>query len=242
VEISATDCGSVKPTLWRGLGIVGLTAAALLLCAWTPTTLKIAEPGLVLELPAVVGKYEGGPEREMDTKEKQVFAEGVKLKRRFYLTPSNRRIMATLVMSGPAKKSLHEPTTCLPDQGWTIGNTEQISIKLEDGRLQPVSLMHIFREGQSIAGLRMRQRALYLYWYQGSHGLSTPSYNVSYARTYLDSIFRNLNHRWGQAAFFLPLAEHPAGMDDPIEEAAAQEELVEFVGKLGPHILAASVE
>jgi hypothetical protein len=31
-------------------------------------------------------------------------------------------------------------------------------------------------------------------------------------------------------------------MDDPIEEVAAQDELFEFVGKLGPHILAAAAE
>ena len=73
-------------------------------------------------------------------------------------------------------------------------------------------------------------------------GVSTPSYNVSYARTYLDSILRNLNHRWGQAAFFMPVSERPSGMDDPIEEAAARDELLDFIGKITPEILATPAE
>ena len=230
--------GDIRAVLVHAAAVVTLVTAALLFCAWTPTAVAMAEPGLVMELPPEVGSFRGSPETEMNSLEKQLFAEGVKVKRRTYAGPGNRAIVATLVMSGPVKKSLHEPTTCLPNQGWTIGDTEEVAIKLEDGREQRGSLMHIFRERLSPSGLRIRERALNLYWYQGSHGVSTPSYNVSYARTYLDSILRNFNHRWGQVALYMSVSERPAGLDDPIEEAAAKEELFEFIGKLAPKILA----
>lgn len=237
-----TDPGGIKAVLAHAIAVATLVAAALVLCARTPTTVKMAEPGLVMELPAIVGDFQGSPEKEMESREKQLFDEGVKLKRRVYLGPDNRFITATLVMSGPVKKSLHEPTRCLPDQGWTIGDTEEVAIKMDDGREQRATLMHIFREREAASGARVRQRALNLYWYQGSHGVSTPSYNVSYARTYLDSILRNLNHRWGQAAFYMPVSERLVGLDDPIEEAVAKGELLDFIGKLAPQILAAPAE
>lgn len=240
--VRATESDDLKWVLRHAGAIVALVAAVLFLCAWTPTAVKLAEPGLVMELPAEVGGFQAGPEREMDALEKQLFDEGVKLKRRVYAAPEKPYIVATLVMSGPVKKSLHEPTTCLPNQGWTISNTEEVTVELDDGRKQQAALMHIFRERQSASGIRVRQRALNLYWYQGSHGVSTPSYNVSYLRNYLDSILRNLNHRWGQAAFFMPVSERPAGLDDPIEEDAAKNELLEFIGKIGPRILASPAE
>lgn len=237
-----TDQSGIKAVLMRVTAVVTLVTATLVLCAWTPTTVKMAEPGLVMELPARVGSWQGSTDKDMDSKEKRLFDEGVKLKRRIYLGPDNRYIVATLVMSGPVKKSLHEPTTCLPDQGWTIGDTEEVTIRMDGGREQRAALMHIFRERQAESGARVRQRALNLYWYQGSHGVSTPSYNVSYARTYLDSILRNLNHRWGQAAFFMAVSERPAGLDNPIEEVAAREELLDFIGKVAPQILAVPAE
>lgn len=228
-------------TAWiRAVTMVALAAATLLICAVTPTTMKMAEPGLVMELPARVGKFQGVKEAEMDSREKLLFSEGVKLKRRIYVGPDQLHIVATLVMSGPVKKSLHEPTTCLPDQGWAIRDTEGVTIEMADGSTMRASLMHVFRERQTVTGARVRQRAMNLYWYQGSHGVSTPSYNVSNARTYIDSILRNLNHRWGQVSVFMPVSELPAGQDDPVRESVVKDELLEFISKLVPQILPAS--
>lgn len=235
--------GRNSTAVWtRAVAIMTLVATTLLLCAWTPTTMKMAEPGLVMELPAKAGNFQGAKEAEMDSREKLLFSEGVKLKRRIYIGPGNHPIVATLVMSGPVKKSLHEPTVCLPDQGWAISDTEKVAITLADRSIMHASLMHVFRERQTVNGERVRQRAMNLYWYQGSHGVSTPSYNVSHARTYLDSILQNLNHRWGQVSVFMPVSELPAGQNDPVKEAAAKDELLDFISHLVPQILAKSVD
>jgi exosortase len=239
---AATGHGDVGAAIIHAVVALALGAATLVLCAWTPTTLKLAEPGLVMELPASVGSFQGGPDKEMDAREQQLFVEGVKLKRRIYIGPSNRYVVATLVMSGPAKKGLHEPSLCLPNQGWTISDTEEVAVKLDGGRVQPATLMHIYRDRLAESGVRVRERALNLYWYQGSHGLSTASYNVSHARTYLDSILRNLNHRWGQASFFMTVSQRPLGLEDPIAEEAAKEELFEFISKVTPKIVAPSAD
>lgn len=232
---------SLRPVVLHAAAVLSLCGAVLVACTRTPTTLKMAEPGLVMDLPATVGAFQGTV-LEMSSKEKILFDEGVALRRRLYMDPSDRRILATLVMSGPVKKSLHEPTVCLPDQGWTIHDYEQVSFDTGGGRQQRAMLMRIFRDRVGENGARVRQRALNLYWYQGSRGVSTPSYNMSYARTYLDSILRNLNHRWGQAAFWMPVSERPVGLEDPVEDEIAKEVLLEFLGQLTPKILAAPAE
>jgi exosortase/archaeosortase family protein len=226
-----------RPMLLRMVFCAGLTSIALLVCAFTPTAMKLADPGLIMDLPAQIGDYQGVA-MEMSTKEKQLFYEGVTLKRRFYVGPENRRVLATLVMSGPVKKSLHEPTRCLPDQGFTIADSEVVTVKLDNGREQQVSLMQIYRDREIAPGQRVRDRALNVYWYQGSHGVSTPSYTMSHTRTYVDSLFRNLNHRWGQVSLYMPYSERPVGLDNPLEQIAARESLLDFVAKLTPQILA----
>jgi exosortase/archaeosortase family protein len=226
-----------RSLLVRAISCVGLTGLALMLCGFTSTTLKLAEPGLLMELPATVGSYQGIV-KEMSAGEKKDFAEGVSLTRKQYFGPSRSPITATLVMSGPVKKSLHEPTRCLPDQGWTIEDSEVVPIKLEDGRVIEATFMRIYVDREAAPGLRVRDRAINIYWYQGSHGLSTPSYAMSHTRTYVDSIFRNLNHRWGQVSIYMFYSEHPVGMEDPLEGLAARETLLDFTAQLTPKILA----
>lgn len=227
-----------RSMLLRVIFCVGLSGLALTLCGFTATTLKLAEPGLTMSLPATVGSYQG-IEKEMSAGEKKDFASGVSLTRKQYFGPSGvAPITATLVMSGPIKKSLHEPTRCLPDQGWTIEDSEVVPIRLEDGRVIEATLMRIYLDRQTGPGMRVRDRAINVYWYQGSHGLSTASYAMSHTRTYVDSIFRNLNHRWGQVSVYMFYSEHPLGMEDPLEGLAAREALLDFVTKLTPKILA----
>ena len=227
------------PTLVRSAVCVGLAALALVVCKFTPTAVTYAEPGLLMQLPATVDDYHAIP-KEMDSNEKRLFDEGVKLQRALYESPGRHSIIATLVMSGPVKKSLHEPTLCLPNQGWTIANSEGVSFKLRDGRRQQATLMHIFRDMEVSPGQRVRIQALDVYWYQGSHGVSTAGYNMSYTRSYLDAIFRNLNHRWGQVSFYMPFSQRPVGNDDPIEEVVAKEQMIRFLEKLTPQILVES--
>ncbi len=215
---------------------VGLAALILVVCEFTPTAVTYAEPGLLMQLPETVDGYHA-TRMEMDSKEKRLFDEGVKLERARYENANSHAITATLVMSGPVKKSLHEPTLCLPNQGWTIAETEVIAFKLPDGRTQHATLMHIFLDQEAAPGRRVRIQALDVYWYQGSHGVSTAGYNMSYTRSYLDAIFRNLNHRWGQVAFYMPYSQHPVGVDNPLDEVVAKEQMIRFLEKLTPQIL-----
>ncbi|WP_082408320.1 hypothetical protein [Verrucomicrobium spinosum] len=85
---------------------VALALGGILLCWTTPTAPTLAEPGLKMELPAMVDSYQS-MQLTMTAKEASIFEPGVKLDRRVYGN-GQRQILGTLVMSGPAKKSLHQ--------------------------------------------------------------------------------------------------------------------------------------
>lgn len=210
---------------------VAAAVVAISLCWASPTAATLAEPGLRIELPALVGEF---PSEDvgMSGKERRVFDPGVQLVRRQYFSPEGRSIQATLVLSGTVKKTLHTPDVCLPDAGWNISGTELVPVTLADGRQITASLMRIFREVPTEDGRMIRLRALHLYWYHGSHGTSTPSYDMHNFISYRDAIFRNLNHRWSQVSFYTMVPATGSGMGDLEAELKAQEELVRLAGEV----------
>lgn len=226
------DTAPAGPPVLKSVAALGAGTAAILLCWTTPTTATYAEPGLVIDLPSLVGEYPS-EEAGMSTKERAVFDPGVKLARRNYFSPGGRNITVTLVLSGTVKKTLHTPELCLPDAGWNIARREVVTVTLSNGRKIDAALMHIFREARTEDGRTVRLRALHLYWYHGSHGVSTPSYDMHNFISYRDAIFRNLNHRWSQVSFYTSLPVGAFGMGGTVEEIAAQEELIRFAGQVG---------
>jgi hypothetical protein len=215
---------------WKCIFVVGLADAAIFLCWASPTSATIAEPGLTVRLPSLVGDYPG-EELTMSTKERSVFDPGVELARRRYFSPGGGSIFATVVLSGTVKKTLHTPEKCLPDAGWSISHREIVPVTLDDGRRIEASLMHIFKEALLEDGRVIRLRALHLYWYHGSHGVTTPDYDMHNFISYRDAIFRDLNHRWCQVSFYTMLPPEVSGMEGMVGEMEAQEELIEFAGK-----------
>jgi hypothetical protein len=92
--------------------------------------------------------------------------------------------------------------------------------------------MHIFREARLEDGRAVRIRALHLYWYHGSHGVTTPDYDMHNFISYRDAIFRDMNHRWCQVSFYTMLPPGMSGVDGMVGEMAGQEELIRFAGQV----------
>ncbi len=218
-------------------------AAALLLplailgvCAGTDISFQVSKPGVRLELPLTFGEYQG---REFDitAEEKNLLDEGVKLVRNVYAAPSGRQFMATVILSGFEKRSLHRPEVCLPNQGWTVTDRTQVPLRLDDGREITAVMMRIFRDSEPQPGVRVRTRAVNFYWYIGSDGTTCPEHYEHVLLSYVDSVFRNIQHRWAMASIYVPLAEQLVGKEDPFVELSAVEDAREFIAKLAPQFM-----
>ncbi len=222
-----------RRTLSQLVAALLLPLATLGLCAGTDVSFHVAEPGVALQLPLSLGDYQGR-EFDMTAQEKNILDEGVKLVRNTYGNTTGRQLMATVILSGRVKRSLHRPEVCLPGQGWTVTDSTHVPIRLEDGREITATLLRIFHDKEAPNGARLRTRALNLYWYIGSDGTTCPDHYEHILLSYFDSVFRNIQHRWSMASIYIPLPEQIVGQEDPLIELGALEDARAFVSKLAP--------
>ncbi|HYF34240.1 MAG TPA: exosortase-associated EpsI family protein, partial [Prosthecobacter sp.] len=207
-------------------------------CSATDIAYRVGPPGVRLELPTLLAGFASHDE-PMTAREQAELNEDVQIERRFYTSPQ-RVILAALVLSGAEKRSLHSPDVCLPSQGWIFGGQTTVQIDLGNGKEASAALISMHRDIESAKGTRVRQRALNIYWYQGSDETTCASYNEHVSRTYMDAVFRNMNHRWALISFFTPWEDDVTGMEGPYAELAALEDTKAFIRQLMPQVLAAA--
>ncbi|MEN3942734.1 exosortase/archaeosortase family protein [Prosthecobacter sp. SYSU 5D2] len=213
---------------WLPLTVAMLICGGgLAFCALTDTTYRVGEPPVVLDLPERLGDYDS-QDMPMMAKERQVLNEGVEIGRRFYFT-KDRAVLASLVLSGAEKRSLHEPQVCLPGQGWVI--TSKTLVEVECGLPTPVeaTLLRMHRDVQNASGQVTRTRALNIYWYLGSAGVTAASFDGHVAKSYRDALLNDRDHRWALVSFFGPMKEQPLGMEDPYAELSVLEDMKTFI-------------
>jgi len=225
----------------RSSVIIALAVVLLMICASSTVSSRLSDPGLVtneageLILPAALPEHGyNGEDIGMSSKEKQAFDEGVQMARSVYFA-DGKQFLCTAVLSGPVKRSLHKPEVCLPGQGWKIGKSEVVTLESPEGKSGEATMLHLYRDYEGEDGRRMRSRAYNLYWYVG-HGVSTPSYRNHVIYSHRDSVFKNINHRWGMASVFGAMPPVPVTEADPLQEDVAMTSIREFAGLMLPHL------
>ncbi|MBB5040127.1 exosortase/archaeosortase family protein [Prosthecobacter dejongeii] len=224
---------------WLPLAVsVLICGVGLAFCAVTDTTYRVGAPPISLDLPERLGNFES-QDMPMMAVERQNLNEGVQIGRRFYFT-RERAVLASVVLSGPVKRSLHEPQICLPGQGWVISGKS--FIEFDCGLPQPVqaTLLTMHRDVQNAAGAVVRTKALNVYWYQGSQGRTASSYDEHVGYSYADALLRNIDHRWALLSFFAPLKDQALGSMDPYAELNALEDMKVFMREFVPPLLEAA--
>lgn len=208
----------------------GLASATLFLCGLIGGPPPLGEPGVVETLPLRIGEVQGW-EGQADQREINGLAEDVKVMRNHFLLPSGANVTLSVVLSGGVKRSLHRPEVCLPAQGWNVLDQVVVTTGDKEGDAQDVKLVRMLRDFAGPDGHPRRMRALNMFFYVGSEGVTTPDYYDHVFKSYLHSLTRNINHRWALVSFYMPYAESEVGGGDPMAELTAMEELREFVGR-----------
>lgn len=217
-----------------------LCGGGLGLCALTDTTYRVGEAPVRLDLPAEVEGFTS-EEVPMQARERQLLDENVRIGRRFYMgRAGDRAVLASVVLSGAAKRSLHEPQVCLPGQGWVISSS--VPVEIDCGPSVPVqaTLLTMHRDSQNREGRLVRTRALNIYWYQGAGGVTASSYDDHVFKSYRDALLDGVDHRWALMSFFAPMKEQPAlvgGLGDAFAELSVLEDLKAFIRRLVPPLL-----
>ncbi len=222
--------GEAGSVVVRVLAVVGLTGLTLLLCGIVGGQPPLGAPGVVKALPLRIGEVQGW-EGEADQRETNMLAEDVRILRNHYILPSGANVTISVVLSGAERRSLHRPEICLPAQGWNV--LDEVVVETPDLKhgSQEMKMVRMLRDYAGPDGVPRRLRALNLFFYVGSQGVTTPDYYDHVLKSYLHALTRNVNHRWALVSFFMPFAESAVGQGDPMAELTAMEELREFAGQ-----------
>lgn len=233
---AATSPAPTPARFWAQLGsVIAILGGGLGLCAVTDASYQVAAASIRPDMPTQVMNYVS-TDQPMTSREQSILAEDVRIGRRLYTT-TERAILATAVLSGAEKRSLHSPDDCLPAQGWQVSSESLISLDIGTGQEVQATLLSMFRDVVDKSGQRQRLRGLNLFWYVGSDGATCAGYQEHVIKTYTDAFLKNINHRWTLMTFFVPLKITAGGLEDPFAELAALEETKLFIRSLMPKLI-----
>jgi hypothetical protein len=207
-----------------------LGAALFYLCQRTPVAESAPESGVVMSLPDRVDDFQGTPIAPSEG-ELMVLPKDTEIVRKEYANSSGSRIMASIVLSGGAKQSIHRPEVCLPAQGWSVLSAEPLEINPLVSKPFRVMDLRLTREVQMAPGDRRNLQAHYFYWFIGKD-IVTPFHYIRLFHNSWDRAFRRVNHRWAYAIVMSVVTEGfmPAGKNGP----ETVQMLKEFTAEIAP--------
>jgi len=225
-----------RGALGRVVVLLALAGGIAALCLLVPTPNTPPKAGVVMDLPVKVGEFTG-KEIAATMGELAILPKDTQIARREYADAGGDRIMASIVLSGGEKRSIHRPEVCLPAQGWTMRGGKVEKINLADGRDLEVMDLSLVRDVEVAKGDRRKLYANYFYWFVGSE-VTTPHHWSRVFLTSFDRITKNLNHRWAYVIVmsvvtegFLPLGKN---------ETQTVEMLKQFTAEAAPSFMRAS--
>ncbi len=237
--------------------IIGLLVLTSLTLAMTVDSTLTDESGISLDLPDLVGEWEGAeirfclnPEHQeaytmdeledpnvcpecgsemssMTLTEKSLLPSDTEIVKKRYRDRAGRIIFVTIVMSGKERASIHRPERCLVGQGSEIVGQNTITVPMADRDNLDVKVLDMLRKVRLPSGEQANYGRYYAYWFVGKDR-ETPSH---YARMFwmaADRIFVNKAHRWSYIAV--------SGSRD-LESDEYLDEIKSFVAGMYPDII-----
>jgi len=125
--------------------------------------------GIRIELPDFIGNWKGADARILDA-ERATLGEssGTEFARKTYRNLEGYELLVSIVLSGhEMSTSIHRPERCLKAQGWTVQDSDQVSISLARGGAFPVTKLRNTRIAR-VDGKPVPREMETFYWFVGS--------------------------------------------------------------------------
>jgi hypothetical protein len=121
--------------------------------------------------------------------------------RRIYKATNGFQNVASVVLMGRDRTSIHKPQYCLAGQGWTIEKSEVISIPMAkpikyDLKAMKLTLSRPYTQN----GMTVKLRGFYVYWFVADDQL-TPLHGERMWWMARDLIFKGVLQRWAYVAY-----------------------------------------
>lgn len=205
--------------------VIGLLILTSLALAYTVDVNITNEAGIEVALPAEVGEWIGkeiryclNPEHAaeyfaedltdpnvcpecqhelygMSIDERNVLPSDTIILKKRYQHPTGQIVVASIVLSGVDRSSIHRPQLCLTGQGQEIVESWVLPVHMEGRRTLKVMVLDLLRRGRGMEGRQIEMPGYYAYWFVGK-GRETHSHLMRMFWMASDRVFRNVAHRW----------------------------------------------
>jgi hypothetical protein len=139
----------------------------------------------------------GSALKSMSPGEEALFPGDTVVLRRLYHGPGKSAFLATVVLAGKQRVSIHRPEICLRGQGYNVLEQEALEIGQDDRPSFTVTLLKVMSERKAGKGtMAQRQRTTrMLYWFVSAER-RTHNHYIRMFHTLADRVFRGKLYRW----------------------------------------------
>jgi len=169
---------------WTG---VDLFFCQTMTCQWTYTSTELGTNTLC-------GRCEGTLSPGSAT-EWALLPDDTDIVKKLYEQPTRPPLVASIVLSGADRTSIHRPQICLVGGGQEIVATHTRRIALADGRTVQVTVLDLLWRGQAADGRTLSRERYFAYWFVGPHH-ETASHWVRMFWMGMERILGGVTHRW----------------------------------------------
>jgi len=170
----------------------------------------------------------GGQLGSMTLIEKSMLPADTVIVKKRYKHPDGRHIIATIVMSGKERASIHRPERCLVGQGSEIEDSHIISVPVVGRGPFDVRILDMLRHVR-VQGVPRSYGSYYAYWFVGKDR-ETASHNARLFWMAADRVLHNKSHRWAYIAF-------SGDRDTEHDSEAYRDEIREFASLAYPQMI-----
>lgn len=146
--------------------------------------------------------------------------------KKVYEHPFHTPVLASIVLSGASRTSIHRPQICLVGEGREIVGTRTLDIPIPGRRPLTVTMLDMLTRQQRPDGGWTQHASYYAYWFV-SPDHETPHHGQRMFWMAFDRVFRGLSHRW---AYIAVSGQRTEGGNDHLGAAA------EFIAALQPEL------
>lgn len=115
--------------------------------------------------------------------------------KKLYEQPGQPSLVASIVLSGADRTSIHRPQICLVGGGQEIVGTHTRRVPLPNGQFATVTVLDLLWRGQATDGRTLSRERYFAYWFVGPHH-ETASHWVRMFWMGMERILGGVTHRW----------------------------------------------
>jgi len=195
VDTAGSDEAGIRPEL---PDVAGDWVGDQIRFCWNPKHQEVYDSSKLQDLNVCPEPGCGGELGSMTLIEKSMLPSDTIVIKKRYTHRDKRQIIATIVMSGRERASIHRPEVCLVGNGSEIESSELLKIDFSGRDPMEVKVLNMLRNFR-INGVPRSFGSYFAYWFVGKDRETASHYSRLFWMA-ADRVLHNKSHRWSYIA------------------------------------------